>query len=181
LFGFSYGAHLPGFGGYVCYIGVDPVARGRGVGVRLMEQMFKVLAADAGANDESLPFVVWESHRPAEDAPAEDWQLWEARMRLFERVGGYWVDGLELQTPNYGEEETAVPLQLFVRPVEKAVNSFTADDLRQVACGLLERVYRMQPGEALYDATLAGATAPRLRLPRESVRGVRPAMLVAAS
>src|SRR5581483_11165964 len=32
LAGFAYGVHLPGYGGYVCYVGVDEKFRKRGVG-----------------------------------------------------------------------------------------------------------------------------------------------------
>src|SRR5688500_15265433 len=38
--GFGYGAFLPGYGGYVCYLGVDPAFRGRGAGARLFEFLF---------------------------------------------------------------------------------------------------------------------------------------------
>lgn len=166
LAGFAYGTHLPGYGGYVSYLGVAEPFRKRGVGTRLFGQMFKLLAADAGAIDEPLPFVVWESRRPGADAPEADWKLWEARVRLFDKVGGQWIDGLELLTPNYADEDAEpVPLQLFVKPGER----FDAGMLRGVAAGLLERVYRAGPGDPLYDATLAGP-APRLRPARDAGR-----------
>lgn len=163
LAGFAYGTHLPGYGGYVSYLGVSEKYRKRGVGTRLMSQMFKLLAADAGAVDEPLPFVVWESHRPGESAPAVDWKLWEARVRLFDKVGGLWLDGLELLTPNYADEDAdPVPLQLFVRPADVPATAFDAERLRGVAAGLLEQIYRTGPGDPLYDGTLAAAK-PRLR------------------
>ena len=171
LVGFAYSSHLPGYGGYVSYLGVDEAHRGRGVGTRLFDQTYKVLAADAGAGDEPLPFVVWESHKPTEDAPDADWKLWEARVKLFDKAGGLWVDGVELQTPNYaGEEGPPVPLQLFVRPIDKPAGSFTPADVTAVAAGLLERIYRTKPGDRLYDATLSGARRPRLRPAREAGR-----------
>lgn len=169
LAGFLYGAHLPGFGGYVCYVGVAETVRRRGVGTRLYDQAFRVLAADACAVDEQLPFVVWESHKPGPTAPDADWKLWEARVRLFDRVGGLWIDGLELLTPNCSEDsDDPVALQLFVKPIDKT--AFSADELRGIAAGLLERVYRSGPGEPLYDATMRSAREPRLRPAKEAGR-----------
>jgi GNAT superfamily N-acetyltransferase len=171
LAGFAYGTHLPGYGGYVCYVGVDPEYRRRGVAKRLFGQMFQVLATDAGAADEPLPFVVWESHRPGPHATAADWQLWDARVRLFERVGGLWVEGLELLTPNYSAEDgPPVPLQLFVKPVDTPAADLDADALRRVAAGLQERVYRTRPGDPLYDGTLRASVRPRLRPARDAGR-----------
>jgi GNAT superfamily N-acetyltransferase len=164
LAGFAYGAHLPGYGGYLCYIGVAEAFRKRGVGTRLYHQMFKVLAADAGAVDEPLPFVVWESHRPGPDAPEADWKLWDARLRLFDKVGGLWIDGLELMTPNCATDDgPPVPLQLFVKPVDLPASAFDAPRLKRVAAGLLERVYKARPGDPLHDATLPPGCEPRLR------------------
>jgi GNAT superfamily N-acetyltransferase len=178
LAGFAYGAHLPGYGGYVCYLGVDETFRRRGVGSRLFEQMFRVLAADAGAADEPLPFVVWESHKPGPGAAEADWKLWEARVRLFDRVGGLWLDGVELLTPNYGDETgPPVPLQLFVRPMEVPATAFDAERLRQVTAGLLERVYKARPGDPLYDGTLPPGCRPHLRPARDA--GRRKALVVA--
>ena len=58
----------------------------------------------------SLPFIIWESHRPTDAA------LWEARVRLFGKVGGS-GEGIELNTPNYMRPEPSpVRLQLFLRP-----------------------------------------------------------------
>ena len=69
LAGYVYGAFIPGYGGYLCYVGVADWARRTGVGTRLYEAFFQAMQADAKAADESLPFVVWESHRPEADAP----------------------------------------------------------------------------------------------------------------
>ena len=139
-----------------------------------MAQMCKVLAADAGAIDEALPFVVWESKRPTPDAPDADWKLWEARVRLFDRAGGLWLDGLELFTPNYGANEgegegEPVVLQLFVKPVDRALTGFTPDALREIVAGLLTRIYRMRPSDPLYLRTMAGGV-PRLRPALEANR-----------
>lgn len=171
LAGFAYGVHLPGYGGYVCYVGVDEKFRKRGVGTRLYHQMFRVLAADACAVDEPLPFVVWESHKPGPDAPEADWELWGARVRLFEKVGGLWIDGLELMTPNCAVEDgPPVPLQLFVKPVDLPAAAFDADRLKRVAAGLLERVYKARPGDPLHAATLPPGCEPRLRPAAEAGR-----------
>ncbi|OWK36675.1 GNAT family N-acetyltransferase [Fimbriiglobus ruber] len=175
LAGFAYGAHLPGYGGYVSYIGVADAARRRGVGTRLFGQMFKVLAADAGAADEPLPFVVWESHKPGPGSTEADWKLWEARVRLFDRVGGLWVDGLELQTPNYASENgPPVSLQLFVKPIDTLVVGFDEEKVKDIAAGLLERVYRARPGDPMYDATLPPGCHPRLRPAKDAARRREP-------
>ena len=42
LAGYVYGALIPGFGGYLCYVGVADWARRMGVGTRLYEQFFRV-------------------------------------------------------------------------------------------------------------------------------------------
>src|SRR4051794_21505002 len=47
LAGYVYGALLPGYGGYLCYVGVAEWARRMGVGRRLYDQFFKVLRVDA--------------------------------------------------------------------------------------------------------------------------------------
>src|SRR5438046_1657657 len=78
------------------------------------------------------------------------------------------LDGLERLTPNYADEGAEpVSLQLFVRPVDVPAAAFDAERMRGVAAGLLERVYRAQPGDPLYDGTL-NATAPRLRPARDA-------------
>ena len=171
LAGFAYGLHLPGFGGYLCYVGVDAAYRRRGVGTRLFDQTYKVLAADAGAGDESLPFVVWESRRPDPGAPEADWKLWDARVKLFDRAGGLWLDGVELLAPNYGDAGgPPVRLQLFLRPVDRTARGFDGDRLRLVVGDLLTRVYKLHPGDPLYDGTLPPGVKPRLRPARDAGR-----------
>jgi ribosomal protein S18 acetylase RimI-like enzyme len=171
LAGFAYGLHLPGFGGYLCYVGVADGYRRRGVGTRLFDQMAKVLAADAGAADEPLPFVVWESRRPTADAPEADWKLWDARVRLFDKAGGLWLDGVELHAPNYGDDAgPPVTLQLFLKPVDHLARALDGDRLRQLVGDLLTRVYRLEPGDRLYDATLPPGCKPRLRPARDAGR-----------
>ncbi|HEY1189148.1 MAG TPA: GNAT family N-acetyltransferase [Gemmata sp.] len=166
LAGYAYGAFLPGYGGYLCYVGVAEPARRLGVGRRLFEQFFKVLRVDAGELGESLPFVIWESHRPEPDASERDWDVWAARTRLFDRVGGLWVEGVNFLAPNFSddEEDTApVPLQLFLKPVDAPEESFTPERVREVVGGLHQRVYRNAPGTALFDGTLPPGCEPRLR------------------
>src|SRR4051812_16807026 len=43
--GFAYGIHLPGYGGYLTYLGVEPGQRSKGVATRLIRLMVQVLAA----------------------------------------------------------------------------------------------------------------------------------------
>lgn len=167
LAGFVYGALIPGFGGYLCYVGVADWARRMGVATRLYEQFFRVLTVDAGETGEKLPFVVWESHRPGPDAPQADWDLWTARTRLFDRVGGLWVEGVDFLSPNFaaddeGEEAAPVPLQLFVKPMDLPAGAFDAERLKTLVGGLHERVYRNEPGDDLYDGTLPSGCEPRL-------------------
>ena len=109
--GFGYGAFLPGYGGYVCYMGVEPAARGRGAGTLLFRFLFRLIDSAARISAVPLPFVIWESHRPADPG------LWAARLRVFDKVGGLWMRGAELLTPNYMRDGAPpVRLQLFVRP-----------------------------------------------------------------
>src|SRR5206468_2231723 len=115
LAGYAYGAFIPGYGGYMCYVGVADVARRLGIGTKLFEAFFEAMQADAKAAEEPLPFVVWESHRP----DADD-KLWNARVRLFDRVGGLWIEGVDFLAPNFAEGDVEpVELQLFLKPVDK--------------------------------------------------------------
>jgi hypothetical protein len=162
LAGYVYGALIPGYGGYLCYVGVAPWARRMGVGSRLFDQFFRVLQVDAGETGDKLPFVVWESHRPV-GASAEEQELWNARVRLFDRVGGLWVEGVDFLAPNFAEDDgEPVPLQLFVKPVDLPAGAFTPDRLRELIGGLHERVYHNEPGEPLFDETLPPGCEPRL-------------------
>jgi hypothetical protein len=163
LAGYAYGALIPGYGGYLCYLGVAEWARRLGVGTRLFEQFFRVCAVDAGSTGEPLPFVVWESHRPEPGAPPAAWELWTARARLFDRVGGLWIEGIDFLSPNFAEDDgDPVPLQLFVKPMDTPAAAFDADRLRQLVGGLHERVYRDEPGDELYEGTLTPGCHPRL-------------------
>jgi hypothetical protein len=162
--GFAYGAHVPGYGGYVCYLGVAKPERGRGVGSWLFGQSFRVMAADAGFAGETLPFVVWESRRPDPGAAPSEWDLWAARLRVFERVGAWWVEGVVLQSPNYADADgPPLALQLFLAPQAVPAVEFDAAALRDVTAGLLRRVYHLEPGDELFDRSLPQECRPRLR------------------
>ncbi|QDU19121.1 GNAT family N-acetyltransferase [Urbifossiella limnaea] len=163
LAGYAYGAFIPGYGGYLCYLGVDEACRGAGVGTKLFAAFFERVAADAAATGEPLPFVVWESHRPAAEP-----DLWAARVRLFDKVGGLWVKGVEFQTPNFAGEAGPVALQLFVKPVDRPAATFTAERLWGVVEGLYERVYRIDPGEPLFEQTVRADVRPVLVPAREA-------------
>lgn len=161
--GYAYGAFIPGFGGYLCYVGVDDSARRKGVGSRLFESLERAFQADAADAGESLPFVVWESYRPTDDEP-DRFELWAARARTFGRAGGLWADGVELVTPNYGDEDpiSSVPLQLFVKPMDEPAASYSAERLTEIVKQLMEKVYHEKPGDWFHDRTMAAIDRPRL-------------------
>ena len=166
LAGYVYGALIPNYGGYLCYIGVADWARRSGVGTRLFDQFFRQMAVDAGELGANLPFVLWESHRPRPDAPATEWDLWGARSKLFDRVGGHWIEGVDFLSPNFASEEDdapPVPLQLFLKPIGEPVGAFDGERLKQVVAGLHREVYQNGPGDALHDLTLPPSCQPRLR------------------
>jgi hypothetical protein len=168
LAGYVYGALIPNYGGYLCYIGVADWARRSGVGTRLFDQFFRQMSVDAGELGAPLPFVIWESHRPKPDAPAAEWDLWAARTKLFDRVGGHWVEGVDFLSPNFAADDedlsaAPVPLQLFLKPVADPAGAFDADRLKQVVAGLHREVYHSGPGDALHDLTLPPDSQPRLR------------------
>src|SRR5437763_8801279 len=84
VLGFYYGSVIRDYGGYGCYLSVDPASRGRGVATRLFRELIDVLRRDAHAIGEPLPFLIWDSHRPAPADPPEVCGNWRARLRLFE-------------------------------------------------------------------------------------------------
>jgi GNAT superfamily N-acetyltransferase len=161
--GFAYGAHVPEFGGYICYLGVDPATRGRGVGSRLFLHFYDVLQVDASASAEPLPFVVWESRAPGPDATDAERAMWQARLRHFARVGGWWIAGVTLQSPNYHDDGPPVPLQLFLTPRQTPEERFDAIALRGVVDGLMRHVYGYERSDPRYRQTLPAACSPRLR------------------
>jgi hypothetical protein len=160
LAGYVYGAYIPGYGGYLCYVGVADWARRMGVGTVLFEAFFEAVRADARAIGEPLPFVIWESHRPEIGGES----LWAARTRLFDRVGGYWVEGVDFLSPNFASDDdlASVPLQLFVKPEDEPLSTFDPERLRELVAGLHELVYRNQPGDPLFDGTLTPDCEPEL-------------------
>ena len=167
LAGFALGSYLPGYGGYVSYLGVDPAARGRGIGAALFDALFARFAADAEARGEALPFAVWESKRPADGAPDADRATWAARLRLFAKVGARRVEGVELHTPNYTRPDRPGPvLRLFVKPMSWAAESLTPTRLKVIAEGLMSRVYKLDPADELWQATFG--CEPELELADEA-------------
>ncbi|MBO0698222.1 MAG: GNAT family N-acetyltransferase, partial [Zavarzinella sp.] len=155
--GFGYGAFLPGYGGYLCYLGVDPAARGRGTGTQLFRFLFGLIESAARISAIPLPFIIWESHRPDNAA------LWAARLRVFDKVGGLWVRGIELHTPNFMRDDAPpVRLQIFLRPTDEPAGAFDAERLRRAVLGLYDQIYRIDPDDPLYQATESGAVNPRL-------------------
>jgi GNAT superfamily N-acetyltransferase len=155
--GFGYGAFLPGYGGYVCYLGVDPAFRSRGAGTLLFRFLFELIDSAARLSSMPLPFIIWESHRPA------DAGLWAARLRVFDKVGGLWVRGAEMLTPNYMRDEAPpVRLRLFIRPWAEPAGAFDADRLRAAVGGLYDQVYRIDPDDPLRRDTLEAMVNPQL-------------------
>jgi GNAT superfamily N-acetyltransferase len=156
--GFAYGSLVPGLGGYISYLAVTPSRRRRGAGTALLRGMIDALRADAARAGESLPFVLWESRPATADG------VWEARLRLFARVGAWHISGLTFQAPSFAAPPAGpVPLQLFLVPVDRPAESFDARALRAVAAGLMTRVYRRRPGDPLYERTLPPDCRPELR------------------
>jgi ribosomal protein S18 acetylase RimI-like enzyme len=161
--GFAYGIHLPRYGGYLSYIGVDPAWRRGGVGRRMVEVLVRLLQADACCEGSELPFVVWESRPPAAHDEAGR-RNWHARLGLWQRVGAWWVAGLDFHAVNYQRRKAPpVPQLLFLLPLDRPATSFDAAALRQVAVGLLRAVYRRGPGDPHYDRTLPRGCRPTLR------------------
>lgn len=170
LAGFAYAVHLPNFGGYIGYVAVAEAFRGQGVGGRLYEQAFQLLATDASAVDEELPFVIWESRKPDADAPANEWQIWEARLKLFAKAGGFWIEGVTLWSPNWNDPVAPpVPLQLFLTPVDEPRESFDSARLHGVAGDFLTRVYKATPGDPVWERAFTGDRF-RLRPPQAAAR-----------
>ena len=105
-----------------------------GVGTRLFDQFFRQMAVDAGELGASLPFVIWESHRPGPTATAADWDIWAARTKLFDRVGGQWVEGVNFYAPNFAADDETIdraPDEVrlnFNEPVEATVGAVRVSD-----------------------------------------------------
>ena len=152
--GFVMGVHLPGYGGYVSYLGVAPAARGRGVGGALFDALFGRFEFDAVHRAEPLAFAVWESKQPAADAPEAEVATWQARLKLFAKVGARRIEGIELHTPNYTHPERPGPiLQLFVKPMSWTTETLTPTRLKVIAEGLMSRVYKRDRADELWQRT----------------------------
>ncbi len=164
LAGFAFAMYLPGYGGYISYVAVEPHFRGHGVANKLFRFAYQLMRIDAMACYEAMPFVIWESHDPG---IGQD-KLWQARLRLFEHVGGFWIDGVTLPSPNWMDNsKPSVPLQLFLAPQDEPWNNFDSARVREAVDGLLRRVYRAEPGEPEYDETLTVGCHPRLKRPTD--------------
>jgi GNAT superfamily N-acetyltransferase len=154
--GFFHGAYLPGLGGYPCYLGVAPAARGHGLGRRLYERLFEAFRRDADRLVEPLPFALWESDPPTADDGDEAQINWRARLRLFERVGALWVAWVDFRVPNYMDDAApATKLELFLRPFDTPAEQFKDAELRRVVGELYRRVYNQGPGDELYEQAFA--------------------------
>lgn len=165
--GYLFGIYLPGFGGYVSYMGVDSRRRGEGIGAKLYQTAFDTFARCALLMNEPCPMTVWES-RPPEDGESSG--VWTARAKLFDKIGGYWADGLDLWAPNYELSFEPLPYQLFVKPMAEPAKEFSPGRIRRVAHDLYRRVYHQEPGDELYARSLAHRPRPRLRPARQAAR-----------
>jgi GNAT superfamily N-acetyltransferase len=164
VIGFAYGAHVPGFGGYGGYLGVDPRYRGRGVGARLWRLLIQRLQLDAACAGVPLPFVVWESRPPAQEAAEEEHTVWRSRLRLWAQVGAWRVGGVRFLTPNFADRHgPPVPLQLFLKPVDLPPAAFDATALRSVVAGLHRFVYELPSDDDLAITTLPTDARPTLQ------------------
>jgi len=164
VIGFAYGIHISNYGGYACYLGVDPRHRRRGEAANSYAQLVQVFREDAAAEGTPLPFVVWESRPPEAAASPESLAMWQARLHLFKRVGAWWICGVTFLAPNFARgHKEPVPLQLFLLPVDTRPEDFDPPALRRVAAGLMSRVYGPQKGDLLFDQTMASARNPQLR------------------
>ena len=158
--GYLFGTYMPGFAGYVSYMGVDDRYRGMGIGTKLYETAFAVFQRDAAMVDESLPFVLWESRPPDHGAEQE---VWTARAKLFDKLGGFWAEGLDIWAPNYEVEYEPLPYQLFVKPIATPAKEFSPGRIRRIVHDHYRRVYKQRPGDELYTRSLAHRPRPRLR------------------
>ena len=168
--GFVYGSYYPGWAGYVCYLCVDPLGRGRGLATKLFEGICGILEDDARRGGSELPFLIWESHPPAENATLGERATWNQRLKLFNRVGGHWLRNVRVHTPNYLQRDAAdVGLELFIRPLAKKIADFDEPALRQTVLELYSNVYKMQPTDVQVVTTLTSAAIFELVNPLEGL------------
>jgi hypothetical protein len=161
--GFACGLHAPGLGGYLTYIGVDPTKRGKGIGGRLMFLLRAVLRVDAACSGDELSFIIWESRPPKADDEVGR-AIWRSRLRLFERVGAFWVGGVTFRAINYNNRRApAIPLQLFLWPVGKPAECLDAEELIEVVASLGREVYKLDRDHELMQQSLPKGCRPWLR------------------
>ncbi len=142
LMGFVTGTYQPRFGGYLSYVAVDPRARGRGVGASLYRSLIRRMRKTAYAMGRSMPCLMWDSKPPSPSDGPEVRANWESRLKLFKKIGGRWVEGIQFTSPNYLTPRAGdVPLEFFLKPVDDTVEEFTGPRLRRIVRGLLKNIY----------------------------------------
>jgi hypothetical protein len=81
------------------------------------------------------------------------------------------VAGLTFLAPDFAHRGgAAVPLQLFLLPMEMPAGAFDGPALREVAAGLMRKVYGRREGDPLFDQSLPADCRPSLR-PVTELRG----------
>ena len=91
--GFVTGTYQPRFGGYLSYVAVDS-ARGQGVGAATDRGLIRRMRKTAYAMGRSIPCLMWDSRPPSPSDGPEVRANWGARLHLFKRVGGRWIEGV---------------------------------------------------------------------------------------
>lgn len=142
LLGFVTGTYQPRFGGYLSYVAVNPKARGFGVGASLYRALIRRMRKTAFTMGRSMPCLMWDSRPPS---PSDDFEVranWEARLALFKKIGGRWIEGVQFTSPNYLSPRAGdVPLEFFLKPVDDSVEDFNGPRLRRIVRGLLKNIY----------------------------------------
>jgi hypothetical protein len=155
---------VPGFGGYGAYLGVSDRFRGKGVGTRLWRLLIQRLQLDAACAGVGLPFVIWESRLPGPEASRVERAIGRSRLRLWERLGAWQVQGVTFLTPNFADPAgPPVPEQLFLVPVDVPAAAFDSNTLRKVVVRLHSRIYGMAERDPLARATLPSDCRPNLQ------------------
>lgn len=156
LLGFVTGTYQPRFGGYLSYVAVHSKARGRGIAPSLYRALIRRMRKSASALGRSIPCLMWDSRPPSPSDNAEVRANWENRLRLFKKVGGRWIEGVQFTSPNYLLPRSGdVPLEFFLKPVDDTVEDFAGPRLRRVVRGLLRNIYQLDidgdDGESLKE------------------------------
>jgi GNAT superfamily N-acetyltransferase len=167
--GFVLGLTIPQWAGYLSYLGVNDQVRGKGIGRDLMESMIERMEFEASRQGFETPYVIWESQPPSQDDPSIDWEIWRARMRLFERIGGYWVKGLCFQSPNYIDPlADPTELELFIRPMDWSKTEIESIGLKRIAFQLYRNVYGLGASNPIVRNSLIGRSKLSLVAPSEA-------------